>query len=381
MGTPSKRAALALLAAALSLSGAGAAQQHDDAKALATVRGRIKDLEDRIAAQSVERDETSKALKRLELEIGAADRRLAELRERSRDQKARLASANERTAAAETKLAAERGALSRQVRLAYMNGREELFKLLLSQESPATAGRMVVYYGYFNRARARRIRSVGAEVDGLRRLRRQRSQEEAELAGLERSQSAEVETLGRTRDQRRQLLAKLDSSISSAGDEVATLKDREARLARVLARLGDAMARFPRDSEAPFPSAKGHLAWPVQGKLTGDFGDPIAGGAVRRKGVLFASPEGTTVRAIYHGRVAFADWLPGLGLLIVIDHGDGYMSLYGHNEALLKEAGDWVTPGEPIAQVGDTGGQAKPSLYFEIRHNGRAVDPHAWIRH
>ncbi len=379
MGTPPTRAALALLAAALLLPGVGAAQRND-AKALAEVRGRIKDLEDRIEEQSLERDETSRALKKQELEIAAAERRLAELRGRSQDQQGRVAAANERAAAAEAQLEAERGALARQVRLAYMNGREELFKLLLSQESPAAAGRMVVYYGYFNRARAQRIRSVGAEVDALKRLRAQRRQQEAELARLEQSQSAELEKLGRSRDERASLLAKLDSSLSSAGDEVAKLKDREAHLTRVLARLGDAMARFPRDSEAPFPSAKGHLAWPVQGKLTGDFGDEIAGGAVRRKGVLFSSPAGTTVRAIYHGRVAFADWLPGLGLLIVIDHGDGYMSLYGHNSALLKEAGDWVTPGEPIAEVGDTGGQTKPSLYFEIRHEGRAVDPHDWMR-
>ncbi len=111
----------------------------------------------------------------------------------------------------------------------------------------------------------------------------------------------------------------------------------------------------------------------------GEYGQPRAGGPVKWNGVEIEADAGAPVRAVYHGRVAFADWLPGLGLLIIVDHGDGYMSLYGHNEALLKESGDWVEPGEPIAQVGDTGGEPRPSLYFEIRKNGEPVNPHAWI--
>jgi septal ring factor EnvC (AmiA/AmiB activator) len=100
---------------------------------------------------------------------------------------------------------------------------------------------------------------------------------------------------------------------------------------------------------------------------------------VKWSGVLLEAAAGTPVRAVYHGRVAYADWLPGLGLLMIVDHGGGYMTLYGHNEALLKESGDWVEPGEPIAQVGDTGGQARPGLYFEIRLKGEPVNPHPWI--
>jgi murein hydrolase activator len=139
------------------------------------------------------------------------------------------------------------------------------------------------------------------------------------------------------------------------------------------------MAGFPVESEQPFAKLKGKLAWPVQGKLVGDYGKPRDGGPVRWNGVLLEASQGTQVRAVYHGRIAFADWLPGLGLLIIVDHGDGYLSLYGHNEALLKEPGEWVEPGESIAQVGDTGGRARPGLYFEIRHNGEPVNPHPWI--
>jgi septal ring factor EnvC (AmiA/AmiB activator) len=139
------------------------------------------------------------------------------------------------------------------------------------------------------------------------------------------------------------------------------------------------MAGFPVDTDEPFAKSKGKLAWPVQGRLAGDFGQPRGAGPVKWNGVLLEAAAGTPVRAIHRGRVAFADWLQGLGLLVIVDHGGGYMSLYGHNEALLKESGDWVEPGEPIAQVGDTGGQARPGLYFEIRLNGEPVNPNAWM--
>jgi len=121
------------------------------------------------------------------------------------------------------------------------------------------------------------------------------------------------------------------------------------------------------------------LTWPVAGRLAGDYGQPRGAGPARWTGVLLETPAGTPVRAVYHGRVAFADWLQGLGLLVIVDHGGGYMSLYGHNAALLKEPGDWVEPGEAIAEVGDTGGQARSGLYFEIRSNGEPVNPHPWI--
>jgi septal ring factor EnvC (AmiA/AmiB activator) len=144
-------------------------------------------------------------------------------------------------------------------------------------------------------------------------------------------------------------------------------------------RLAEATAAFPVDTDEPFARSKGKLAWPVQGRLAGSFGQPRGAGPVKWNGVLLEAAAGTPVRAVHRGRVAFADWLTGLGLLVIVDHGGGYLSLYGHNEALLKESGDWVEPGEPIAQVGDTGGQARPGLYFELRYKGEPIDPAPWI--
>jgi septal ring factor EnvC (AmiA/AmiB activator) len=150
-------------------------------------------------------------------------------------------------------------------------------------------------------------------------------------------------------------------------------------LAELVVQLTELTAGFPVDTEKPFGTLKGTLAWPVQGRVAGDYGQPRGGGPVKWSGVLLEASAGAPVRAVYHGRVAFADWLPGLGLLLIVDHGGGYMSLYGHNEALLKEPGDWVEPGETIAQVGDTGGQSRPALYFEIRQNGEPINPRPWI--
>jgi len=169
------------------------------------------------------------------------------------------------------------------------------------------------------------------------------------------------------------------AEIRDGNAAVTKLRTEEQRLADLVKRLSEAMAGFPVDTDEPFAKSKGKLAWPVQGRVAGDYGQPRGAGPVKWNGVLLEAAAGTPVRAIHRGRVAFADWLQGLGLLVIVDHGGGYMSLYGHNGALLKESGDWVEPGEPIAQVGDTGGQARPGLYFEIRSNGEPVNPNGWM--
>ena len=139
------------------------------------------------------------------------------------------------------------------------------------------------------------------------------------------------------------------------------------------------VAVFPSGSGEPFSEQRGHLAWPAAGPVVREFGQPRANGRLRWNGVLMEAPAGAAVRTIYNGRVIFSDWLPGMGLLLIVEHGEGYLSLYGHNQDLLKEVGDWVLPGEVIAHVGDTGGQASAGLYFEIRKDGNPVNPERWM--
>jgi septal ring factor EnvC (AmiA/AmiB activator) len=373
-----ERALVTIVAAALGASLA-AAQSGREREQLQAVRNEIKAVEQRLAAQTAQRDDGARGLRGAETEIAAANRKLGEVRASLRTQQARRRALDEQTARAAKRLDAERLALGNQVRMSYMTGREEAFKLLLSQDSAAAVGRMLVYYEYFNRARGVRIDAVTAQLKGLDELRATGEEVGRELAALETAQAGEVATLARARDQRKAALAKIDADIGDATAKIGKLRAEEKRLAELLAELTAATAGFPVATDQPFASFKGKLAWPVQGRLLGDYGQPRDGGPLKWSGVLLEASAGTPVRAIYHGRVAFADWLPGLGLLAIVDHGDGYMSLYGHNEALLREPGDWVEPGEAIGQVGDTGGLARPALYFEIRQNGEPVNPNAWV--
>src|SRR5262245_2471593 len=382
---PSGRRALARLGAAadvvdLLVRSLAVAQDRRGSEAqLSAVRKEIKELQERIARETTRRDEGARALRASEVEIAAATRKLAEVSGDLSAQEKTRRDLERETASANRRLGAEKDALARQVRSSYMAGREELTKLLLSQESPAELGRMLVYFDYYNRARSARIGAVAGELEKLVDLGAETARVESELEKLEAAQANEVAALEKSRSERGAAVAKLDAEIRDGTAAVAKLRAEEQRLADLVRRLSEVMAGFPVDSDEPFAASKGKLAWPVQGRLAGDFGQPRGAGPVKWNGVLLEAAAGTPVRAVHRGRVAFADWLTGLGLLVIVDHGGGYMSLYGHNEALLKESGDWVEPGEPIAQVGDTGGQARPALYFELRLNGEPINPNAWM--
>jgi len=378
MGTERGTAVLACAALVALFVGCAAWAQRDEERELAAVRRAITELEQRLERQTTERGTAAAALRQVELDIAASRKAVERIEQETADARRKAEAVASERRAVGARLDAERAALAAQVRVTYINGRTERLKLLLSQESPADFGRMSVYYDYFNRARAERIRSVAAEVDELERLEAEAARLAAELEALARDRTAELAALDRARAERAELLTTLDASIEAGGGELERLRDEERRLVELVTELGKVMAAFPVNSEEPFPKLKGRLAWPVAGKIESRFGQRRAAGGAST-GVLLSAEEGSPVRAVYHGRVAFADWLHGLGLLLVVDHGDGYMTLYGHNDALLKEPGDWVRPGEPIAQVGTSGGRTSPALYFEIRHNGEPVDPHAWI--
>jgi septal ring factor EnvC (AmiA/AmiB activator) len=160
---------------------------------------------------------------------------------------------------------------------------------------------------------------------------------------------------------------------------VNRLAAQEKDLTRLIAELTSILSDYPISSEQPFREHKGRLTWPVAGALRHDFGQPRVGGNIKWNGVVLAAPRGREVRAVYHGRVAFADWLAGMGLLVIVDHGEGYMTLYGYNETILKNTGDWVAPGDVIATVGDSGGQSQPGLYFELRRGTKPENPRRWV--
>lgn len=369
----------ALILLCVVAAGPGVAQDEAEAE-LEIVRERIEALERRIADETRQRDDGAAELRRLELAIVEATDAIAGLAEDIDAQAARETELLREAGIARTRLGVERDLLAEQVRLSFNTGRQEVFRLLLSQESPADLGRMLTYYDYLNEARSRRIGTATAELAELGRLTAAARGAREELDRLRETRTAELARIDTARRERAEFVERMRASIAGSGSEIERLRADETRLAELVAELATLLEGFPTESEAPFASWRGRLSWPLDGELTADFGDPREGGALRWNGVVLDAGEGTYVRAIYHGRVAFADWLPGLGLLVIVDHGEQYMSLYGHNRALLREQGDWVQPGEAIAEVGVTGGRRSPALYFEIRRGSEPENPHDWIR-
>jgi septal ring factor EnvC (AmiA/AmiB activator) len=251
--------------------------------------------------------------------------------------------------------------------------------LLLNQRDPATLGRLMAYYRYLNDYRAENIEAVIGQIRKLDELRAQIAAEEARLTALVQARYDELGRLNASQENRAAVLASLRKKIANEGMEVEQLAAQEKDLTRLIAELSSILSDYPISSEQPFSEHKGRLTWPVAGTLLHDFGQPRVGGNIKWNGVVLAAPRGREVRAVYHGRVAFADWLAGMGLLVIVDHGEGYMTLYGYNETVLKNTGDWVAPGDVIATVGDSGGQSQASLYFELRRGTKPENPRRWV--
>ena len=376
--------ALALAAGCLApLAAAPAPRAESDARKaeeqLQAVKAEIERVTREVSTEQVERDRLTRELRGAELSVAQARDALADVRhERAEDAARRAALAGEKRAR-ETQLDQNRAALAGQMRAAYLIGRQEPVKLLLNQKDPALAGRMFAYYSYFGRARAGQIRLIEDDVRRLAELDAQLEAEDAKLAQLEEQQRAQLNQLEQARERRSHVLVSLEAQSRSRAQNLERLRAQQSGLEKLVRELRAAMERFPVEGNDAFTRLRGKLAWPVSGRLVARFGDSRAGG-VRWDGVLVATERGAPVKAVCQGRVIYADWLPGLGLLTIVDHGDGYLSLYGHNERLYKAAGEQVAAGDTIAAAGDSGGSARPELYFEIRKAGKPVDPRPWFK-
>jgi murein hydrolase activator len=388
---PLRWLAWALLLAVPGLSPLSAAPSHPDAEArkaedarkaeeqLQAVRSEIERVTREVSAEQVERDRLTRELRSAELSVARARDALSDVRrERAEDAARRAALASEKRSR-EAELDENRAALAGQMRAAYLIGRQEPLKLLLNQKDPELAGRMFAYYSYFGRARAGQIHLIETDVQRLAELDTELAAEDEKLAELEKQQRAQLTTLEQARERRTLVLANLEAQSHSRAQNLERLRTQQAGLEKLVRELRAAMERFPVEGNDAFTRLRGKLAWPVSGHLVARFGDARAGG-VRWDGVLVATERGTPVKAVCQGRVIYADWLPGLGLLAIVDHGDGYLSLYGHNERLYKAAGEQVAAGDTIAAAGDSGGSPRPELYFEIRKGGKPVDPRPWFK-
>ena len=350
------------------------ARQRD----LDAVRARITTLSQEMDAQTRKRDALAAQLGETETKLSAAQRERRAVRERQQLVTRRLRAAEADVALQRQALKREREALGQQLAAAYRSGRQERLKLLLSPREPVALGRLLVYYDYLNEARLANVTTLNAGIEKLRVLTRTVEEERAALDVLAASNAALIEELRAGQTERQSLVADIDQRLAEEQNLLAALRQQEADLAQLLAELADILSDYPIDAEVPMAELRGKLTWPVSGRVATRYGQR-RGGGMSSKGVVLAADSGTDIRAIYHGRVAYADWLPGMGMLLVIDHGDDLLSLYGYNETLLKEVGDWVTPGEVIATVGNTGGRSRPGLYFELRRGSQPLNPSRWF--
>ncbi|RJQ49124.1 MAG: peptidase M23 [Gammaproteobacteria bacterium] len=365
-------------ASLLAAGAPGKATQAD----LDQLRSRIESLRENLTRSEGERSAVRIELRDMEQKIALSGKRLHQIARELQSRERKLDELRREQAREQEKLGAQRNALAAQMRAAYIMGREPYLKLLLNQQDPSALGRSLAYYGYFNRLRSARMTEAAARLSSLARLEQGIREETAQRLILREREQAERKAYLANRAARTEVLAKLNSEIRTRGDELERAVQDEKRLAELLRKLEPALARIPRETggppDTPFAALKGKLHWPVQGQISAPYGSERLEGRLRWQGVLIEAPEGNEVHAVSRGRVAFSGWLRGLGQLVIVDHGGGYLTLYGHNQALYKEAGDWVEAGEAIASVGASGGRDKPALYFEVREQGEPRDPALW---
>jgi len=377
--------ASAVLAFVLCANGLGAAADPADsaqAKAkLAAVRARIQELTNRMGTQLAQRDSLSARVRETELVIAAKRQRVDELHTAQTLAERRRSELRTEQARNQAALQAEQASLAGQAQAAYMIGRQEELKLLLNQSNPASLGRTLAYYGYFAEQRSRKIAAIQEDETRLQHLVAQIEAQTQELQTLEKDASKEIDGLQRARSERAVAVTALTRKLASGNEQLGNLKHEEQAVETLVADLARMLQDFPADASQSFDHLRGKLPWPVMGRLSTRYQAPreTSAGGVRWNGVMIDTARGAKVRAPFFGRVVYADWLQGLGLLMIIGHSGGYMTLYGHAEVLYKSVGDRVVPGEVIAALSDTEG-GNPQLYFEIREGRKTVDPKAWLK-
>jgi septal ring factor EnvC (AmiA/AmiB activator) len=354
---------------------------------LAQLRARIKALAEEQRASERERGDAGKSLREADQEVARATQALRDTDARLAAEQAELDRLDGERAALEQGLARQRAALAALLRSRYLRGEQPQLQLLLEQDRIGELGRALAYHRYFERDRAQRMAALRTELAALADLVAQVQARQQALSQARVAQAEAVAKLDAQRQARRKAVAAIDAKYRDRSARLAALGRDEKATERLLAKLRKAMAQATRPP--PVPAAKrkpgdarvptGAMALPLTGSVLAGFGGVMPDGH-RSNGLLIAGAAGAEVRAVASGRVAYADWLKGYGLLLILDHGNGLMSLYAYNDTLLKAVGDAVRAGEAVATVGTSGGQSRPALYFELRRGGQPVDPAGFLR-
>jgi len=399
-----------LLAAGLMLAAPAFAQSSREAeRKLEKIQRELKSVSAERRKIEGQRGSASRQLRDADEKVGQSNRRLREIETRMAKEQATLASLQTQRAQLQESMGAQRQELAQLLRATYLQGQDAPLKLLLAQDRVADGNRMLAYYGYLQRDRTRRIAELDTQLRELTQVEEAIVQRRSELDRTHEQQRSQLGQLQSARKARASLVAQLNESYEDKSTRERELGRDAAGLEQLLKKLRAAAAkaeaqrraaaeRAARDAardtaagkdttprrkpavvaSAPAPQVGG-LGWPVSGALLAGFGATMPDGR-DSDGLLIAAAAGTPVKAVADGTVVYAEWMTGYGLLLIVDHGNGYMSLYAHNDALLKDVGDTVKRGDSVATVGTSGGHGRAALYFELRRNGAPVNPGTWLR-
>ena len=339
-------------------------------KELEGEKNRYSDLERKLADVERRIQFQNRTLRSLEIKTASVRERLQRLEIQREDQ--------------QQELRRQQGLLSQQVRAAWMTGNQERLQLWLNGGDVKLFGPVLTWYEYVNKSRSENVIGLSDDVARLKQTEQELREASVALERLRDTEQKSINQLGVAREQREALLTASKARIAAEESQLQKLKKEQAELAALIKRLKELAARAPKKNaqkpSQPFAKLTGQLRWPVKGKIVHDYGAPRANGRLKWNGVTIQAKQGAKVRAIAGGEVIFADWLGRLGLLMIVDHGGDYLTLYGHNQALYKKPGETVSPGELIASVGDSGGRTESALYFEVRKGSSFRNPHQWCK-
>lgn len=361
----------------LLLSGVAHAQQTDDAeKELAALQAELKARQQALVNSKASADELQTVLAESEKQIGGVAGKLNATRKALAENKQQQAVLSTRRDELRQAIAQQQTMLAGQLKSAFIAGHYDYAKMIFYQQDAAKFERIITYYKYLNQARQANISEFTSTVNELESVTASLQVKADELTQLQADQQKQQNELVARQQDRQQTLQQLNNKIASEESHIAQLREAEQALMEAIERA-ERMSQIPQELTG-LTSDKGRLLQPADGTVRKLFGKRRQG-QVRWKGIMIDGREGSAVKAIAHGRVIYADWLRGFGLVTIIEHGDGFMSVYGHNQALLRQAGESVAQGETVALLGQSGGQSSPNLYFEIRHKGKAVNPADWL--
>jgi len=374
-----------MMLATIGISNAIASSNELTTKAteLQALQKRIKGLRQELEHDTSVYAKSERTLRRTERKIGRINKKIHKLDTQLKAQEKKLKKLRKQEQNQRQDLFRQRQLLAGQIRASYATGKQEYLKILLNQEDPASLGRILTYYDYFNRARSDEISQLTATIASIKETQQDLKDEQQKTLQFQQKRRNEKRDLTASKLERKKLLNKLRLEISSKSDQLAQMQRNEEELQQILKQLELALEEFPTAAPVirePFAKLRGKLKWPTKGRHLHSFGSPRKLANLRWNGVVIKANEGASVRAIAHGQVIFSDWLRGYGLLIIIDHGEGYMSLYGHNQSLFKDVGDSVDRNEVISLIGSSGGSEQNALYFEIRHNREPTNPKRWCK-